>query len=278
MHTKFFCIFCRTGKTHYNSFFLLIFSIISLKYCSFKAIEVPRLGCPSGSLRRYRAETPHACPLVVDGTQVESFSDGHAGLAGNPAVPLIAHTDLLVVATGMGYCTVHTLPDGIHETLLVALDKKEIVAALLQYHSAGIPLAVQGISRDDGVPDVYLPQEFLYGWNFIALATDGLLAQGYAVFGREGTEDSNGVSSLSRALVISLPSKANTSFLADGLDLRRNTISTHLRYSPSKSVGFSREKKREMVSWEGIEDRGPRYSSIRFFLQRLYSAISSQLL
>ena len=65
--------------------------------------EEPRLGCPSGSLRRYRAETPHTCPLVVDGTQVEPFSDRHAGLAGNPAVPLIAHTALLVVATGMGY-------------------------------------------------------------------------------------------------------------------------------------------------------------------------------
>jgi len=232
--------------------------------------EESRLGCPSGSLRRYRAETPHTYPLVVDGTQIEPFSDRHAGLAGNPAVPLIAHTALLVVATGMGYCAVHAPPDGIHETFLVAPDKKEIVAALLQYRPAGIPLAVQGISRDDGVPDVCLPQEFLHGGDFIALVTDGLLAQGYAVFGREGTEDSNGSTVTLAGTVISLPSKANTSFLADGLDLRRNTISTHLRYSPSKSVGFSREKKREMVSWEGIEDRGPRYSSIRFFLQRPY--------
>ena len=92
----------------------------------------------------------------------------------------------------MGYRTVHALPDGVHETFLVALDKKEIVAALLQYCPAGIPLAVQGISCDDGVPDVYLPQELLHGGDFIALATDGLLTQGYAVFGREGTEDSNG--------------------------------------------------------------------------------------
>lgn len=55
-------------------------------------------------------------------------------------------------------------------------------------------------------------------------------------------------------------------FLSRRECFRRSTIPIHLQYLSSKSDGFKREKKREMMSFEGIESKEPRYFSVKLFL------------